>query len=73
MDHLLLVSPFISCGLEFTPPLSIQAAWGKGKQWPSGQAAERGTAAAGRGAGPPSCSRKAARGGAAALGAELRA
>ena len=39
-------------------------------------AAERGRAAAaraGRGAGPPSCSRKAARGGAATLGAELRA
>ena len=39
-------------------------------------AAERGRAAAARavrGAGPPSCSRKAARGGAATLGAELRA
>ena len=39
-------------------------------------AAERGRVAAaraGRGAGPPSCSRKAARGGAAMLGAELRA
>ena len=32
-----------------------------------------GAARAGRGAGPPSCSRKAARGGAATLGAELRA
>ena len=39
-------------------------------------AAERGRAAAaraGRGAGPPSCCRKATRGGAATLGAELRA
>ena len=38
--------------------------------------AERGRAAAaraGRGAGPPSCSRKAARGGVATSGAELRA
>eukprot|EP01045_Picozoa_sp_COSAG04_P042420 COSAG04_NODE_13392_length_608_cov_0.713163_2_plen_67_part_01 len=32
-----------------------------------------GAGGAGRGAGPPSCCRKAARGGAATLGAELRA